>query len=84
MSSSNSSSILMNMRELAEYLRYAAPVKGKRWRGQDKALAFLKRRGVPLEHRGKVVLVRKAMVDAALRDEPMPPPKKRRSLEQGA
>lgn len=68
-------SILLNMKELASYLRYAPPQEGKRFRGMDQALAWLKRRGVPLEHRGKVILVRKANVDAALRGEDMPPPK---------
>lgn len=59
---------LMNMREVALYLRYT-PTDGKRYRGQDLALAFLKRRGVPLEHRGKIVLVRRAALDAALRGD---------------
>jgi hypothetical protein len=75
---------LLNMRELADYLRYAPPVEGERYRGQDKALAFLKRNGIPLEHRGRIVLVRRALVDAALRGEVIPPPPGRQRQQRGA
>ena len=64
---------LMSMRELGIYLRYPLPAHGGRYRGQDKALAWLKRRGVPLERRGRIVLVRRVLVDAALRGADMPP-----------
>jgi len=54
---------LMTMHEAAEYLRYPEP------HGAHSVLRYFKRQGVPLEHRGRIPLVRREVVDAHLQQQ---------------